>query len=420
MAPELLSEDEPPYSFASDVYGYGLVLWEMTIHQHPKIPFEHAKNPALLMKKIIMGPPEPIPAATPLYFSNLIEQCRIPTLSDRPSTAKIIEDLNAADEAVVTPTPTQEIVPGISRLDISGSTSGISSASSHTSGLLFFSDVIPSPAPILVPKPQPQIIIPSPVPKPQPQINPCSQQELAKFLKHVGFGEQGYAEQMLKANPSLALAKGDLTDCADRQFPGITGFQYALWALDYYMWNMILKYMPRESQVEQVQEYEASPWRLKHDSNLSWSRLIEAYDTLIKNWSNWNGDRRDKHWCQQIGGTQIHLPAHLIQEYLRTDLPLYNGRTFIEPNILPRNDISTWRNPPANVIKPEYTLDKRAGCLETNFAYGWRAGMPQGRDRWGMGGIGPRNLKKLLELRSNQRTSLMKELAPVRRPRLQA
>ena len=57
----------------------------------------------------------------------------------------------------------------------------------------------------------------------------------AEFLAHVVKGEQRQAEEMLKKNRYLALASGTVTDHADRSFNNITGFQYAVWALDWHM-----------------------------------------------------------------------------------------------------------------------------------------------------------------------------------------
>ena len=68
---------------------------------------------------------------------------------------------------------------------------------------------------------------------------------LDKFLKHIGFGEQDEEEEMLKKDNYLTLDAGNLTDCAKREFKQIKAFQYSLWALDFYMWKILLKYLPK-------------------------------------------------------------------------------------------------------------------------------------------------------------------------------
>ena len=69
-------------------------------------------------------------------------------------------------------------------------------------------------------------------PAPAPQVNPA---ELQAFLNQVVAGKQDEAEDMLKQNLALALASGTVTDHAKRTFRNITGFQYAVWALDLHM-----------------------------------------------------------------------------------------------------------------------------------------------------------------------------------------
>lgn len=59
--------------------------------------------------------------------------------------------------------------------------------------------------------------------------------EIEKFLMLVATGEQNKAEALLKKNAVLALASGNVTDLSERTFTGITGFQYAVWALDWHM-----------------------------------------------------------------------------------------------------------------------------------------------------------------------------------------
>ncbi len=50
---------------------------------------------------------------------------------------------------------------------------------------------------------------------------------------------------MLKKDSYLTLEAGNLTDCAKREFKQIKAFQYSLWALDFYMWKILLKYLPK-------------------------------------------------------------------------------------------------------------------------------------------------------------------------------
>ncbi len=63
-----------------------------------------------------------------------------------------------------------------------------------------------------------------------------------KFLDHVVRGNHTKVELMLHNFPDLLLLlkKGMVTDLSKRTFPNISGFEYALWALDYHMLTLML------------------------------------------------------------------------------------------------------------------------------------------------------------------------------------
>ena len=69
-------------------------------------------------------------------------------------------------------------------------------------------------------------------------------------------GEQDQAEKIIKDNPSLLLSPGTVTDLSGREFKQITAFQYVLWALDWHMWKMLLKYMDTKEAALQFAELE--------------------------------------------------------------------------------------------------------------------------------------------------------------------
>ena len=101
--------------------------------------------------------------------------------------------------------------------------------------------------------------------------------ELTKFLTHVVKGEQSQAEKMLKKNRHLALAPGTITDHTERTFNNITGFQYAVWALDWHMWRMIQKYLPKEAAQSQALGFTTGPWVKQHGVQTNWKNLLDAY-----------------------------------------------------------------------------------------------------------------------------------------------
>jgi hypothetical protein len=143
--------------------------------------------------------------------------------------------------------------------------------------------------------------------------------EVRKFLKHVAAGQQGLAEAMLKKNRDLAQVPGDVTDPADRTFRGITGFQYAVWALDYQMWTMIRKYLPDADAKSQLQGFEQGSWVDKHGMSANWQGLLDELKTYIE--MPWNQEKRADQWTHKVGGAQRQLPMHVLQEYCEPSRP---------------------------------------------------------------------------------------------------
>jgi hypothetical protein len=148
---------------------------------------------------------------------------------------------------------------------------------------------------------------------------------VSTFLRLVAKGEQDKAEAMLKANPRLGLAAGSVTDLSKRTFKNITALQYALWALDWNMWLMLLKYIPREE--AQLQAMALDENGTEHGKHFDFSQLLNAYRTYEQNYDAWgkakNWKAMETHWCQQVGGAQLLLPAHVVNEYCRPDRAFY-------------------------------------------------------------------------------------------------
>lgn len=164
---------------------------------------------------------------------------------------------------------------------------------------------------------------------------------ISKFLSHVGLGEQHEAEEMLKQNAYLCFEYGNLIDCSKREFKNITGFQYALWALDFHMWNMILKYLPDKQAKLQVSFFKS---RKDEQIFCDWQHLINALQKYIDNHDVWNYDKLKSYWSSVIGGAQLLLPAHVINEYHN---PLRSLNCFVEDtyrNFLPRLGVNLWVN----------------------------------------------------------------------------
>jgi hypothetical protein len=154
----------------------------------------------------------------------------------------------------------------------------------------------------------------------------------------VAYGEQEQAEMILMEDPTLLLEKGEVTDYSGRAFKGITAFQYALWALDRHMWDMILKYLSPEEAAKQLRDHVDNKKGYKeiHGNYYDFAPLTDALQTYVNNFDNWTDDQKIKHWCKVVGGAQFLAPAHVANEYCRTDRSFDPTPTFNEEK-LPRS-----------------------------------------------------------------------------------
>jgi hypothetical protein len=173
------------------------------------------------------------------------------------------------------------------------------------------------------------------------------QKEVPEFLRCIAYGEQKQAEEMLKKRPSLRLRKGVLRDPSGREFKEITGFQYALWALDWHLWTMLLKYLSQEEAGEQWKELERVG--TVHGKQASWQGLIEAYTGYMPlataasaaGWSGAPFEAAKRHWIQRIGGSQLLLPAHVVNEYCHESRSFYPLPDFGKGEELTRSRLSS-------------------------------------------------------------------------------
>jgi len=167
-----------------------------------------------------------------------------------------------------------------------------------------------------------------------PAVN---QKEVSEFLRLVAEGEQDKAKAMLKSKPALALMPGDVTDLSKRTFTGITGFQYAVWALDWHMWTMIRKRLPDEAAKEQAQGFETGSWVKEHSVHVNLNILIRAYQATLDLYEASKYDECNTAWAEQIGSAQLLLPAHVVNEYCHPARPFYPQPNFKEGLALPRS-----------------------------------------------------------------------------------
>lgn len=178
-----------------------------------------------------------------------------------------------------------------------------------------------------------------------------------KFANNVAYGKQEEAEIMLRENPDLALIKIDIKDCAGRKFKQITAFQYAFWALDWHMWKMVVRYLPKEEVRKQLESLDNGEWVAEHGVQVSWQNLIDALQSFIANYDGWK-ESSVEHWITEVGAAQVLLPAHVINEYRHPDRSFEPCPKFDEL-ILPRSDIVGW------IFNGDYILGKNCAWLRS-------------------------------------------------------
>jgi hypothetical protein len=151
---------------------------------------------------------------------------------------------------------------------------------------------------------------------PSPDSN---QKNVQTFLDYVAGGREDKAEEMLKLNKELVLVTGNITDHARRTFKNITGFKYAVWALDWKMWTMIRKYLSRKAEQAQVKMFRKGEWVKDHGVHAKWEELLGKLQKCIHYHTDWDPRRRNKFLSKQIGRSQFLLPMHVLQEYCNPD-----------------------------------------------------------------------------------------------------
>jgi hypothetical protein len=88
-APELFLVNKPVYNEKTDVYGYGVIMWELLTHEYPHKNL--SKHAAIV--KVANGGRDEFPDDTPGIYQQLIEQCWDQSAEARPTVNEIIQEL---------------------------------------------------------------------------------------------------------------------------------------------------------------------------------------------------------------------------------------------------------------------------------------------------------------------------------------
>lgn len=147
---------------------------------------------------------------------------------------------------------------------------------------------------------------------------------LQKLLRHVVRGEQMQAEKIARTSPLLALKKSKIKDYSERQFLHTSPLQYAAWALDSFMLQMLLHYLPineHETALNQLNDldqngiYYLFENKLYCEAHYNFFTLINIIYTYINNVHHWLPEQQRNYWRYQVGAEQRKAPAHVAQAY---------------------------------------------------------------------------------------------------------
>ena len=93
MAPELLKRETDDHNVATDIYSYGMVLWEIASRQ---LPFRSGLDNTVVMNWIKDGEQENVPVDCPEAYGELIKACWQKEAKERPSAEKLVAELKRA------------------------------------------------------------------------------------------------------------------------------------------------------------------------------------------------------------------------------------------------------------------------------------------------------------------------------------
>ncbi len=158
--------------------------------------------------------------------------------------------------------------------------------------------------------------------------------DIHKLLHHVVHGNHDAVELILKDDISLIFKRGKVTDCAGREFENVSGFEYALWALDKHMWaKMISCIQPQNEEarkifaklIDQYKKVKTDGVTYRLNGKTVTEKHFDFEKTIMQKLQtqvvslnalgakDWNA--LNDQWKRGIGGAQKLLPMHVVYEY---------------------------------------------------------------------------------------------------------
>ncbi|RUR17193.1 F-box protein [Legionella sp. km535] len=157
--------------------------------------------------------------------------------------------------------------------------------------------------------------------------------DVRKLLHYVTRGEHDVVKAMLKQDISLIFKRGFVTDCSGREFESISGFEYALWAMDKHMWAAMIKCIPQNAEGRKVFALLLAQYNTVNTDGVTYrlngttitEKHFDFENTIIKELQtqvdsiNAPGEKTwdaiDNQWRKGVGGAQKKLPMHVVYQY---------------------------------------------------------------------------------------------------------
>jgi len=140
-----------------------------------------------------------------------------------------------------------------------------------------------------------------------------------QLLSRVVRGDLATVEKFFNSNTTTHIIAVlnkpvTITDLSDRIFPYITVFQYAVWALDKPMWELILRYLPKERACSQLKALEKNRADITkaHGMHFSFDLIVERLQHYRDHFDRWDREQRVAYWCKKVGSAQREFPGWLV------------------------------------------------------------------------------------------------------------
>lgn len=156
-------------------------------------------------------------------------------------------------------------------------------------------------------------------------------------LDKVSKGQVNEVRRLIKVNHDLLYATGQITDVRRRTYSDITLLQYSFMMGDISMCKAIIAEF-RENEKRWISHQIDSQVIAQHGELFDLKTTLRAYEALEENWVRWDWDRRNYHWCMDIGKEQCNWPAWLRYEFAQEGIEAAWCKKTVCGEALERND----------------------------------------------------------------------------------